>query len=99
MEARFYYIAQRWRDEPFLRVSFAAEELSGKVGSEIRKTVAGLASGIRSGEFFMQRNAACRYCEVAEICRKNHPPSLWRAENDPVTALHRELRNKETEKL
>ena len=28
------------------------------------------------------------------ICRKNHPPSLWRAENDPLTEPHRALRAK-----
>jgi ATP-dependent helicase/nuclease subunit B len=99
VEATFYYIAQRWRDGPLLRASFGAEGLSGKLGFEIRKTVTSLATGIRNGEFFIQRNAACSYCEVAEICRKNHPPSLWRTENDPVTAPHRELRGKDPDKL
>jgi hypothetical protein len=57
-----------------------------------------LVSGIRNGEFFLQRNDRCPHCEVAEICRKNHPPSLWRAENDPLSAPHRQLRNKDPEK-
>jgi ATP-dependent helicase/nuclease subunit B len=99
VEAKFYYIARRWRDGPLVRVGFEADGLPEKLGSEIRKTVTALASGIRSGEFFMQRNPGCPYCEVAEICRKNHPPSLWRTENDPLTAPHRELREKDPEKL
>jgi hypothetical protein len=37
----------------------------------------------------------CRHCDVAEICRKNHPPSLWRAENDPITKSHSEIREKD----
>jgi ATP-dependent helicase/nuclease subunit B len=99
VEAEFYYIAQRWRDGPLARAGFNADGLSEKLGVEIRKTVASLANGIRNGEFFMQRNDKCPYCEVAEICRKNHPPSLWRAENDPLAAPHRQLRGKDPEKL
>jgi ATP-dependent helicase/nuclease subunit B len=98
-EAKFYYIAQRWRDGPLMRVSFDADAFAEALGSEIKKTVCSLATGIREGEFFMQRNDACPYCEVAEICRKNHPPSLWRTENDPVTAPHRALRDKDPDKL
>ena len=99
VEAKFYYIASRWRDGPLVRESFGAGGLSGKLGAEIRKTISALAAGIRGGRFFMQRGTACAHCEVAEICRKNHPPSLWRTENDAVTAPHRELRAKEPEKL
>ena len=33
--------------------------------------------------------------DAAPICRKNHPPSLWRAENDPITEAHRALRKKD----
>ena len=98
VEAKFYYIAQRWRDGPLVRASFDLDALPEKLGFEIRKTVSSLATGIINGEFFMQRNDACPYCEVAEICRKNHPPSLWRTENDPLTAAHRLLRSKDPEK-
>jgi ATP-dependent helicase/nuclease subunit B len=99
IEATFYYIAPRWRDGPLARAGFDADAVAENVGLEIRKTVASLAAGIRNGDFFMQRNDACPYCEVAEICRKNHPPSLWRAEHDPLTTPHRQLRSKEPEKL
>ena len=99
IEASFYYIASRWSEGPLVTKSFSAEELSGKIGAEIKKTIAQLAKGIQSGQFFIQRGEHCRYCEVSEICRKNHPPSLWRAENDPITGLHRQLREKDPDKL
>jgi ATP-dependent helicase/nuclease subunit B len=69
------------------------------MGEEIRDTVAHLVQGIQRGRFFIEPGDYCRYCEVAEICRKNHPPSLWRAENDPITELHRRLREKDSKKL
>jgi hypothetical protein len=43
----------------------------------------------------MQPGTHCARCDVAEICRKNHPPSLWRAENDPVTRMHRDIQAKD----
>jgi ATP-dependent helicase/nuclease subunit B len=95
IEAGFYYIAPRWQDGPLVRAEFNAEGLTGKIGAEVKKTIADLAEGIRQGRFFIQRGAHCDYCEVAEICRKNHPPSLWRAENDPVTRTHREIHDKD----
>jgi hypothetical protein len=36
---------------------------------------------------------------VAEVCRKNHPPSLWRAENDPITEAHRRLHDNDPKDL
>ena len=94
IEASFYYIAPRWTDGPLVIKSFNSEELTGKIGEEIRNSIAQLAKGIHSGQFFMQPGEYCPHCEIAEICRKNHPPSLWRAENDPITAPHRQLREK-----
>ena len=91
VETSFFYVAPNWKDGPLLIKSFLSEELSGKLGEEIKKTVSHLVKGIQSGHFFMQRGEHCQYCEVAEICRKNHPPSLWRAENDPIAEAHRRL--------
>jgi ATP-dependent helicase/nuclease subunit B len=99
VEASFYYIAPFWTDGPLLPAVFRAEALGNKIGHEIKNTIAELVSGIKAGKFFIQRGPYCRYCEVAEICRKNHPPSLWRAENDPITAPHRQLRDKDPKKL
>jgi ATP-dependent helicase/nuclease subunit B len=95
IEAMFYYVASRWRGGPLVRAGFDGEALCGKRGAELHRTVARLATGIRDGEFFLQRSDGCAYCEVSEICRKNHPPSLWRSENDPRAAAHRELQNQE----
>ncbi len=98
-EASFFYIAPRWREGPLVIESFGFADLSGKLGAEIKKTVAQLVEGIQAGRFFLQRGQHCQYCEVTEICRKNHPPSLWRAENDPVTEAHRRLRDKDVKDL
>lgn len=98
-KANFYYIAPRWNDGPLVTTGFGTAGLSGKAGAETKNTIAYLAAGIQNGRFFIQRGEHCQHCDVAEICRKNHPPSLWRAENDPVTKAHRELHNKDPKKL
>jgi ATP-dependent helicase/nuclease subunit B len=99
VEASFYYIASRWTDGPLITTSFRSEGFAGKIGEEIRNTVSYLARGIQNGRFFIQPGEYCRHCDVAEICRKNHPPSLWRAENDPLTHPHQQLREKDPKKL
>lgn len=99
IEASFHYIAPRWTEGPLVRANFGAEGLSGKLGQEIKNTVSFIANGIRQGRFFIQPGDHCRYCDVSEICRKNHPPSLWRTENDPITRPHRELHEKDPRKL
>ena len=98
IEASFYYIASCWSEGPLVIKSFNSEELTGKMGAEIRNSIAQLARGIHSGHFFIQPGEHCPHCEVAEICRKNHPPSLWRTENDPLTAPHQQLRQKHFKK-
>ena len=95
VSASFYYIAARWSEGPLVIKTFTGEQLVGRTGEEIKQTISQLASGIQSGRFYLQRGEHCAYCEIAEICRKNHPPSLWRAENDPLTARHRQIREKD----
>ena len=58
-----------------------------------------LPEAIKTGEFFIRGGGHSHNAEAAENCRKNTPPSLWRAENDPVTKAHRELHNKDPKKL
>jgi ATP-dependent helicase/nuclease subunit B len=99
VDTAFYYIAPRWQDGPLVTAEFSAAMLDGELGAALKKTVADLAEGIRQGRFYIQRGSHCAHCEVAEICRKNHPPSLWRTENDPVTRLHREIREKDPDDL
>lgn len=99
VEAQFCYIAPHWSGGPLASAAFPSAELAGKLGVEIKRTVAALADGIRRGLFFINKGAHCDHCEVAEICRKNHPPSLWRAERDPLTAPLRALKEKDPRKL
>jgi ATP-dependent helicase/nuclease subunit B len=99
VEASFYYIAPRFTDGPLVITGFGSEGFAGKLGDEIRNTISYLAQGIKNGRFFIQPGEYCRHCDVAEICRKNHPPSLWRAENDPITEPHRQLHEKDPKKL
>ena len=97
--ANFYYIAPRWAEGPLISASYGSEGLSGAVGAATRQTIAYLADGVRRGRFFINRGEYCGRCDAAPICRKNHPPSLWRAENDPVTQPHRALREKDPQAL
>jgi ATP-dependent helicase/nuclease subunit B len=99
IEADFYYVAPRWPDGPLVAVSYGNEGLAGKVGAATKQTIAYLADGVRRGRFFINRGEHCGRCDVAPICRKNHPPSLWRAENDPVTEPHRQLQEKDPKNL
>ncbi len=95
IEANFYFIAPRWSEGPLTTTSYGSEGLANKAGAETKQTIAYLADGVRQGRFFINRGEYCGRCDAAPICRKNHPPSLWRAENDPVTEPHRALRGKD----
>ena len=57
--------------------------------------MAAVYTNLAKGKFFINRGVHCGHCDAAPICRKNHPPSLWRAENDPLTEPHRALRAKD----
>ena len=95
IEADFYYIAPRWSDGPLVSTPYGNEGLADKVGAATQRTIAYLADGVRQGRFFINRGVHCGRCDAAPICRKNHPPSLWRTENDPLTEPHRALRAKD----
>jgi ATP-dependent helicase/nuclease subunit B len=99
IEADFYYIAPRWPEGPLISTSYDSEGLIDKIGAATKQTIAYLADGVRRGRFFLNRGEYCGRCDAAPICRKNHPPSLWRAENDPLTEPHRALREKDPKKL
>jgi ATP-dependent helicase/nuclease subunit B len=97
IEANFFYIAPRWLEGPLISKSYGGEALIGNTGAETKRTIAYLAAGVRSGQFFINRGEYCGQCDAAPICRKNHPPSLWRAAKDPITEPHRALRQKNFE--
>jgi len=99
IEAAFYYIAARWAEGPLLSTSYGSAGLTDQIGAATKQTIAYLVDGVRQGRFFLNRGEYCGHCDAAAICRKNHPPSLWRVDNDPVTEPHRALRRKDPEKL
>jgi len=99
IEADFYYIAPHWAEGPLLSTSYGSEGLTDKIGAATKQTIAYLADGVRQGRFFLNRGEYCCHCDAAPICRKNHPPSLWRADNDPLTEPHHALRVKDPKKL
>jgi ATP-dependent helicase/nuclease subunit B len=99
IEADFYYIAPRWPGGPLVTTPYGGEGLADEIGAATKRTIAYLADGVRHGRFFINRGEQCGRCDVAPICRKNHPPSLWRAENDPITKPHRQLREQDPKKL
>jgi ATP-dependent helicase/nuclease subunit B len=98
IEAAFYYLAPRWAEGPFLQRTFAAEELTGSCGKSLSETVALFVRGIHDGLYFIHPGDACRNCEAAHVCRKNHLPTSWRTVNDPLTRPHEETVNKKIPK-
>lgn len=99
IEAHFYYIAPRWAAGPLVTAPYDRQGLSGDLGAATKATIEYLANGVRQGRYFINRGEHCSHCEIATVCRKNHPPSLWRAENDPLTEAHQALRTKDTKNL
>ena len=94
VDAAFYFLAPGWSEGPLVTELFPADAWDGKMGEGLRDTLSLILQGIRQGRFFIHPGPYCNYCEVSEVCRKNHLPTLWRAENDPAAEPHRSLRQK-----
>ena len=96
----FHLIAPFCDDGPFKPVSFPGDFLDSKAGEQFWETFRRLIEGIYQGLFFIlpQEGGYCQYCDYATICRKNHPPSRFRAENDPRALKHLEIRKLKIEK-
>ncbi len=95
-EAAWYFLAHRWEEGPLAPRSFSGQSMQESAGQQIRDTVARFLRGIRSGEFFIMPGDYCRYCEVSEICRKDHFSSSIRAARHPgAKALSRMRKVKE----
>ncbi len=77
--AWYYFIARRWSKGPLVRCSFPADAWEEISGAAIRNVIIRRLRGIRAGEFHIKPGSHCRFCEVSEICRKDHFPSLTRA--------------------
>jgi ATP-dependent helicase/nuclease subunit B len=95
--AAFYFLAPQWPGGPLVVEPFPADGWEGASGGSLKETVATLAQAIRQGLFFVQPADYCRYCEASEACRKNHRPTMWRAERDPRSRAHLDLRKKKAE--
>jgi ATP-dependent helicase/nuclease subunit B len=94
VEAAFYYLAPRWNTANFQQQIFSAENLEGSCGEGLRDTLSLFIRGIHDGLCFIQPGDACRHCDVAHVCRKNHLPTGWRTVNDPLTRAHAQAVNK-----
>lgn len=94
VEAAFYFLAPRWSGGPLVTELFPADAWDGQMGEGVKDTLSVILEGIRQGRFFIRPGPYCNHCEVSEVCRKNHLPTLWRAENDPVARAHSSLRQK-----
>ncbi|HEU4344444.1 MAG TPA: PD-(D/E)XK nuclease family protein [Candidatus Binatia bacterium] len=88
IDAAFYYLAPRWDHGNFKRQIFSAEDLNGSCGASLRETLSLFVKGIHDGLCFIQPGDACRRCDVAHVCRKNHLPTGWRTSSDPLSRAH-----------
>ena len=94
IDAAFYFLAPQWPEGPLAVESLSGDSWDRASGASLKETVAFLAESIRRGLFFIQPGDYCRYCEVSEICRKNHRPTRWRVERDSRCNAHLELKQK-----
>lgn len=97
VDAAFYFLAPQWSEGPLVVESLPGDTWEGQSGKSLKATVAFLAQTIRQGLFFIQPDDYCRYCEVSEVCRRSHRPTMWRVERDPRSRAHLELRDKKAE--
>jgi ATP-dependent helicase/nuclease subunit B len=94
IEAAFYFLAPHWGEEPFSERTFSADSWEGPMGQSLKETISVLINGIYQGHYFIHPGRACEHCDVTQVCRKDHRPTAWRTENDPLTAPHYELAKK-----
>ena len=90
----FQFIAPGWPNDPLATSEFPGDCWTSPLGDQIAQNIALLLKGIKAGLFFIipDDQGYCRYCDFSTICRKNHPPSRWRAERDPHTRPYHSLR-------
>lgn len=96
VEAAWYFLAGRWKEGPLVPRGFPGQTMQESSGERIRDAVARLLRGIRSGEFFVVPGTYCRFCEVSEICRKDHFPSATRAARHPAAEALTRMRKRKT---
>ena len=92
VDAAWYFLAPRWDNGPLVPKPFTGQAWQAPDGEKIRDTVARLLRGIRDGEFPLVRGDYCRFCQVSEICRKDHFPSATRAARHPAAEALTKMR-------
>ncbi|MFQ5543390.1 MAG: PD-(D/E)XK nuclease family protein, partial [Nitrospiria bacterium] len=94
----FHYIAPNWTDGPLVTKSFPENAWEGETGAMLKETISTLLHGMQEGQFYMMPGDACSFCEISEICRKNHLPSRHRLNKDPLWEQHQLLQKKKVPK-
>ena len=84
IDAAWYFLAPRWEEGPLVTKWLSGQAWREPDGDKIRDTVALLLRGIRDGAFPLIKGNNCRFCQVSEICRKDHFPSASRAARQPA---------------
>ena len=84
IDAAWYFLAPRWENGPLVAKELTGQSWQEPAGAKIRDTVAHMLRGIRDGEFPLVKGDYCRFCQVSEICRKDHFPSASRAARHPA---------------
>ena len=92
IEAVFYFLAPNWDEGPLVARPFSDRVWIESPGASIRETISYILRGIRQGEFFILPGDYCRFCDVSEICRKAHLPSVTRVERYSGTATMQRIR-------
>ncbi|HWO40629.1 MAG TPA: PD-(D/E)XK nuclease family protein, partial [Candidatus Eisenbacteria bacterium] len=93
-EAAFCFLAPRAESARFPRVILSAGDWTNDYVAGLGETVALFVRHIRDGYYFIHPGEACRVCEAAHVCRKNHLPVQWRAANDPLSAAYEQVLQK-----
>jgi ATP-dependent helicase/DNAse subunit B len=84
LEAAFYNLAdwERGLDSPSIDASFWQ-----RCGQMFHENIRGLMEIVKKGHFYIrpsEDNDYCSWCDYAQICRKEHKPTVARSEKDPV---------------
>jgi len=77
-EVQLFFLAPHW-SSPVARSTFESGVWSTDHGTQLRRTLSHLISGIRSGRFFILPDTYCKTCEFRVACRREHTPTWWRA--------------------
>ncbi len=84
VDASWHFLAPHWEEGPLSTREFKGQSWQEPEGEQIRDTMTHLLMGIRAGAFPMVPGDYCGYCQVSEICRKKHFPSVTRARRHPA---------------